>query len=293
MFTIQDLNRLISAIVTLITWLYWGGMLWLLWFLLPKAFAKGQSQGGKIFNAAATGLAIVWLFVQAIPFLLVYALGPSKAERQAMAEREQRYQAAEAVFKRQCEHAGEKIYRTVDDVEGIMLLKVIPKSHYSSVYARERAPMLPNIAVDISEGESFIGEILGIYGGEDYQYVDVLQENKQDIIRYTGRLLPLMQELNPKNPARYAVTFEYNLDPELRKHWVAGATIQIIDRQTNEIIAEKITYVFEKGLGNLGRDRMPWFFAITCEDKEITTVSLTDFINKVLLIKQEAQNDNL
>ena len=129
----------------------------------------------------------------------------------------------------------------------------------------------------------FIAKFLGFfYGQERYQYIDVLDKNSKKIIRYTGNDFPLIQQPNPKNPARYAVTFEHHLDPELRKHWVAGATIQIIDRQTNEVIAEKVTYAFEKGLGGLGGHRMPWNFAILCTNESIDTLQLYIFVAKVL-----------
>ncbi|MBR3426071.1 MAG: hypothetical protein IKG79_08550, partial [Neisseriaceae bacterium] len=63
---------------------------------------------------------------------------------------------------------------------------------------------------------------------------------------------------NPSNPARYAVTYENNVDPELRKHWVAGITIKIIDRQTDELLAEKTIFTFEPGLGSKATGRQPW-----------------------------------
>ena len=63
---------------------------------------------------------------------------------------------------------------------------------------------------------------------------------------------------NPSNPARYAVTYENNVNPELRKYWVAGITIKIIDRQTNELLAEKTIFTFESGLGSKATGRDPW-----------------------------------
>ena len=39
-------------------------------------------------------------------------------------EQKEKYEQAKAVFDEQCKKAGEKIYRTVDNVDGIILLKV-------------------------------------------------------------------------------------------------------------------------------------------------------------------------
>jgi hypothetical protein len=45
-----------------------------------------------------------------------------------------RYAKAKAVFDERCKTAGEKIYRTVDDVDGILLLNVRPPSKISNYY---------------------------------------------------------------------------------------------------------------------------------------------------------------
>ena len=77
------------------------------------------------------------------------------------------------------------------------------------------------------------------------------------------------RELDEKvinKPARYAINYEVNMDPILRNHWIAGASIQIIDRERKEVIAEKTWFIFEKGLGGKGGGRIPWLFAIACDD---------------------------
>ena len=173
-----------------------------------------------------------------------------------------------------------------------MLLKVVPESTIAED-TKTRDPMWDNAALQTSEGVNFIARFLGFFGGGKYRYVDVLQPNHSDIVRYSGKDFPLNQALNPRHPARYAVTFENNVDPKLRRHWVAGATIRIIDRQTDEVIAEKTTYAFEKGLGGTGGARMPWAFAISCENKEIFPSKLPTFVTSVLKPyqpEQETQN---
>ena len=289
MFTTNDLRHFLEGLAILFAIGYWGTMLLLLWFLVRFAYKKPKRNAGKILSGSLTAAVILILFVWIIP----KQFGPSKEEIQAQEEWDRKYKEAEAVFNEQCKTAGEKIYRTVDNVEGIMLLKVPPKSTVS-VDTKTRDPMWDNAALQVSEGKEFIGDFLGLYGGKYYNYVDVLQPNQSDIIRYTGHHSPLKQSLNPRHPARYAVTFENNVDPKLRRHWVAGATIRIIDRQTDEVIAEKTTYAFEKGLGGTGGARMPWKFAILCNKERLTSSDpLSDFVLSILKPyqpRQETQN---
>ena len=289
MFTTNDLRNFLEGLAILFAIGYWGTMLLLLWFLVRFAYKKPKQNAGKILSGSLTAAAILILFVWMIP----KQFGPSKEEIQAQEEWDRKYKEAEAVFNEQCKTAGEKIYRTVDNVEGIMLLKVVPESTVSAD-AKTRDPMWDNAALQENEGIRFIGKFLGLYGGSSYNYVDVLQPNQSDIIRYTGHHSPLKQSLNPRQPARYAVTFENNVDPKLRRHWVAGATIRVIDRQTDEVIAEKTTYAFEKGLGGTGGARMPWLFAILCNKERLTSSEqLSYFVLRVLKPyqpRQETQN---
>ena len=289
MFTTYDLRHFLEGLAILFAIGYWGTMLLLLWLLVRFAYKKPKQNAGKILSGSLTAAAILILFVWMIP----KQFGPSKEEIQAQEEWDRKYKEAEAVFNEQCKTAGEKIYRTVDNVEGIMLLKVVPESPVSAD-AKTRDPMWDNAALQENEGIRFIGKFLGLYGGSSYNYVDVLQPNQSDIIRYTGHHSPLKQSLNPRHPARYAVTFENNVDPKLRRHWVAGATIRVIDRKTNEIIAEKTIYAFEKGLGGTGGARMPWLFAILCNKERLTSSEpLSDFVLSILKPyqpRQETQN---
>lgn len=152
------------------------------------------------------------------------------------------------------QNGGGKIYQTADNVEGIMLLKVVPERTVSAD-AKTRDPMWDNAALQTSEGVNFIARFLGFFSDGEYRYVDVLQPNHSDIIRYSGKDFPINQTLNHIHPARYAVTFENNVDSKLRRHWVAGATIRIIDRQTDEVIAKKPSMSLKKAwTARVGRE---------------------------------------
>ena len=195
---------------------------------------------------------------------LFWIIPVEKAERQRIAkynERKEKYEEAKAVFDKQCKKAGEKIYRTVDNVDGVMLLKVRPTSAlHKNDYMFEDAAIVGGRE---SAEHGYIASFLYRYAirntgsvKKGYKFVDVLKEDGS-ITRYLDfkHYGSFMQDqdgviINPDNPARYAVTYENNVEPELRKHWVAGTTIKIIDRQTNELLAEKTIFAFARTMGN-------------------------------------------
>ncbi len=86
-------------------------------------------------------------------------------ERQVIVKKERdkavsRYQTAKALFDEKCKTAGEKIYRTVDNVEGITLLRV-PKP-YRNAYAYD--PMWEEAAM--KQSTEYIISFLGVtFGG--------------------------------------------------------------------------------------------------------------------------------
>ena len=302
MFTADDLGKLILLS-------YWGPMLllmvfalWAVWKWLPVGKAA------KAVAALAVLVAVPALFI--LPLLQVV-----KADKKKEDEYQQRYQAAKAVFDRQCQTAGEKIYRTVDNVEGIMLLRVREK--YTD--GKGRDPMWDDAAAKSGsyptdgEGKHYINRFLqystGVEGGglafkenllpnskylPRYRYVDVLQPDGQSVIRYRGdwnvSSKPLDEEANPKQPARYAFTYENNVDPELRKLWIAGTTLKVLDLKTGELLAEKTIYAFEPKLG-YGADfaaRAPWSRAVKCPDEGSLQISRF-FVERVLKPKPDTQ----
>jgi hypothetical protein len=43
--------------------------------------------------------------------------------------------------------------------------------------------------------------------------------------------------------------------------WIAGSRIAIFNMKTNELMAERIGFIFDAGLGEKGGGRQPWSFA--------------------------------
>ncbi len=205
-----------------------------------------------------------------------------------------------------------EIYRTVDNVEGITLLRI--RKPYRDAYAYD--PMWEEAA--LQRMSSYIYSFLGVthhdkhngyydvywkpeknekiretdnplYG---YQFVDV--KKGKFYLRYAllkrgyGKDVEIISE-NISNPARYAVTYETKVDPNERKYWIAGTTIKIIDTKDNSLLAEKTIYVFDHGLGagaERKSGRQPWSLAIRCPNDKVKGNAPRFFAEKVLKPKQ-------
>ena len=100
---------IVGDLMSAFRWLYLAAALVtaiVVWRLLPR---RGIKVGGAILVAA---LFAYWPVSEIIE------------QRRQAAEYMTRYNAAKARFDERCKGAGEKIVRTVDDVEGIVLMKM-------------------------------------------------------------------------------------------------------------------------------------------------------------------------
>lgn len=203
-----------------------------------------------------------------------------------------RGQEAMARFAEYCKQSGETIKRTDKDVEGLLLLKVRDKRNRSEQY---RMSDIYGSTSDLgAEGESYIMTFL--YGIDEqgnttqkttrggYRYVDVIDPQDGVRYRYTGarRMVKhkptdikadadgyitterfvLDRVVAPASPLpRYAVTFNELSTKVDRDLWIAGSSLQVIDLQTNEVIAERIGYLVDPGQGATAGNRSPWSMA--------------------------------
>ncbi|MBR3481714.1 MAG: hypothetical protein IKH45_02350, partial [Neisseriaceae bacterium] len=189
--------------------IYFGLMFILAGFFLLLALIFPKQAKGFFITAAC----IVVLFIVVIPLWARLSLKIMEIKERPVKEAaEKRYNEARAVFDEQCKKVGEKIYRTVDNVDGIMLLKV----RYSE-YKHANDPMWENAAmykestngfyihsffedklID-NNGNIYISDNQKTYVGgklrknekytyfNGYQFVDV-QKKDGRIIRYSGKL---------------------------------------------------------------------------------------------------------
>ena len=227
----------------------------------------------------------------------VFSILPRKAQQEVAQQQvkvdefKQRYQVAKALFDERCKTAGEKIYKTVDNVEGVWLLNVREQRPSTGQYEATSDPNWPDAALPYeTAGDFFIINQLGweqrspdsaergyintIAKGasaKGYDFADVKLDNgtiERYRLAFNAPLSPhlsnLVSEIHKGKPARYAIGFENNINPEDRRHWVAGTTIKVIDTQTNELLAERTSFAFHSGLGSRSGGQQPWLFADTC-----------------------------
>ena len=288
---------------------FWGGIIFLLvivWWAVYKFSKPGKAWRNNIIaTVVVLGGVFAWIFI------------PGADERRLNREAEIRRQnrlKSRAVFEELCKTAGEKIYRTADNVEGVTLLKVwdgesihkedklwkyagLPGQYGKDSYIEGFLKWRVKI---ITKGNEKYDDVL--FSPEDqnhpyilqgrYSYVDVKQKNGT-FLRYT-----LGDNLNQnyrmisnftKSPARYAVTFENPVVPEEREHWIAHTRATVIDLQNNTVMATKDWYSFESQQG-YGRYTM-WVTAATCPDpgRSSTAYPIRLFIGDVLKPKPGEQ----
>lgn len=199
-----------------------------------------------------------------------------------------RFEVAAAMFQERCKISGEKIHRKVNDVEGVFLLKVRPKNEdfydqygYEDPYGRDLT------------GDGYIQTFLrGFYHVNvtlpeilppdfpphiGYRYVEVYDEVDKNRYRYTGRIehpetidgrysterkiFRMDRSISVAARPRYGVTYTDISTPQEKSYWIAGSSLKIIDLDKNEVIAERIGYLFDPAQGNKSGGRMPWLWA--------------------------------
>ena len=234
------------------------------------------------------------------PKALVWQEERENAEK--VAEWRKRYDPAKARFDQLCQNAGEKIYRTADNVDGILLLKVRgdDEKYQDSFYNPRKDQMWEDAAVESEfDREAYIEEFFlwATSGLPRYAYIDVIQKDGS-IIRYSTRREDrnwvMDQQPNPHPRARYAVTYENDISWENRKHWIAGTTIKVIDTKTNTLMAEKTMYAFvpELGYSKFEQNPNPWGRGMHCPDENSYEQKTVIFVSKVLIPPARPQSED-
>ena len=227
------------------------------------------------------------------------------------------YREYRAVFDERCKNAGETIYQTVQDVEGITLLKVWGDSPNDNAHTKMTKQWefagLPDEMGEEGYIESFLYWWVASYMDNDvfvssyhpftnkklmdeykktdfvnqgYHFVDVLQHNGS-YLRY--RLTDDAWQINKKmvnKPARYAVTFDNPIIQEDRNRWIATTIVTILDTETNTILAKKQWYSFEETRGQRYLEPTQWLGAIVCPKTERGSHEIRSFVQRVLIPKQ-------
>lgn len=232
--------------------------------------------------------------------LLAGGLLGCSATAQKQQEPSERQKTAIAMFQERCKKAGEKIHRTVENVEGIHLLKLRP----SDINYEDQFKLDDPYGRDMGGNgyvESFLRgsyqagkrELIRPAGSPPrvgYLYVEAQDPKDGRRYRYTGGVravrkkdvtapgvqfelrrdpnydLNIYEFVLDKNPAaapapRYGVTYDDISTHEEREYWIAGSSLRVIDLQANEVIAERIGYMVDWAQGSKAGGRSPWLLA--------------------------------
>ena len=236
-----------------------GLLIWLVFGLaLLAALIKPKQTAGKVLWS----LLVVVLFIG--PMI------PSAYEKYLF---KQRYAKAKTLFDGRCKTAGEKIYRTVENVEGVLLEKVRSKKiNFSDQFVLDDP-----YGRDLG-GDGYISSFLRVptelTGAESqgYLYVDV-NDKTGKLIRYqlqrksspAGVPYTVISEIqNTGKAANFGVDYTDISTQTDRENWIAGGKLQVTDLNTKQLIAERTGFIFDQGLGNVDGGRGPWEAAISC-----------------------------
>lgn len=295
-------GNLLAAVFNGATILYWVVTALLL-------FGISRSKWPHLVKAVA-GLVTV-------SFLIGWPVRNEMLLRQQEDAARQRLAKAEAIFNERCKGAGEKIYRTVEGVGGIMLLKLRPTDYNPSKqdatdpygYDYDWNTTTEAYIATFLWGRDAKGFLVEKEPGEKpgYRFVEAVDPKTGVRLRYTGRIdQPWLRDkrygewvrdfLLDKTPAagpppRYGVTYDDITTSEERAFWIAGSSLKVIDTAMNEVVAERIGYMIDRGLGSTAGFRQPWTYALktpgwSCPDNK-GSGQTRNFVEKVLKIRGE------
>lgn len=227
--------------------------------------------------------------------------------------------AAMAPFQERCKTADEKISRTVENVDGIVWMKWRPEGvnlsdqfKFDDPYGKDcsgdecikrllrvtkGAELNPEDAKEHARGYRFV-ETIDPSDGQRYRYIGVIKSvatrTADEIEQYkknSGGRDPgpdvygftLQRAAITSLSARYGITWDDLSTREDREHWIAGSSLQAIDLQTNEVIAERVGYMLDRGLGQQPEYRSVWSQAQRTACPTITSETTTyTFATKVI-----------
>lgn len=234
-------------------------------------------------------ISIKTMLASAMVALMAFTTACSSTEEAAKQKDEARVrqETAMRMWQERCQQAGEKIYKTIDDIDGIFLIKTRSyeaKDHY------DQFKMSDPYGRDLF-GEGYISSFMkgfntrGLNAGEDlsarkkgYLFVDANDPKLGTLHRYTPRIeepwqfdksylkgyTRLVMDSTPitaKQRARYGITYEDISTRQERDYWIAGSSLRVIDMETGELIAERIGYMVDWAQGSTAGGRAPWLFA--------------------------------
>jgi hypothetical protein len=243
------------------------------------------------------------------------------AQQQEVASAKSKLDVAMAQFQMRCKSAGEKIVRTVENVDGVVLMKWREPRDVNDEY--DQFKLFDPYGRDCA-AEECVSQLLrlevdaGLFEREvslrksRYRFVEAQDDRDAVPHRYTGTMKPvaswtpeaiekyrkekgtdipeysyqfaLAKAPITKFSARYGITWDDISTREDREHWVAGGSIKVIDLQTNEVLAEHVGFLIDSGQGSTAGFRSPWGWARSYSSAcpGLTADHRTKFVLRVL-----------
>lgn len=285
----------------------------------PRARFRGAM---KVIGVFALGLAGAYYVVVAGPEKIAQQEAAKKGDP-SQQEHQERYAKAKALFDERCKTAGERIYKTAHGVEDLMLINMRKKrignwasernyldDLYSRDYGGDGVPGVKNVS-GFDQPDEYVLSFLkpdNSYLDQNkaakldglYKYVYWRSDDKNHFYRYrhelvnaknlnssygdwvvTSRLIRDVVTL--KREPNYGVEWRDISTKEDRDNWIAGGGVWILKMPEREVLAERIGYVFDTGMGSSEGGRSPWSWAQSYGPRcPSPSESTADFVAKVL-----------
>lgn len=179
-------------------------------------------------------------------------------------------------------HGGDKIYKTVEDVQGVFQMKA--RNPDGDFQWKDQYGMVEPWA--LAMGDWYRSAVELAVGGKGYWFIEqqpefgkpvgppyrrkvfaptakkVLNANVDSSVSAEGFGLERKEIETPTLKSHYGYMTEDLTTRELRKRWIGGGKLKIIDLQTKEVLAERTEYYRATGPGV----RMAWASGTGCQD---------------------------
>lgn len=225
----------------------------------------------------------LWILIASL--ISVFGYGCS-----AKAINEPNDKKAARIFNQYCVKAGEKIYRTVENVESVFIMRRrAEKINFNDQFllndpygsdllgdgylhsflrqyhaSKRKAPPAKDIAISRprATGYNFI-EAVDAKDGRRYRYTGQIEEPWQTDKHFLKGYLRFSMKVVPgsANPPRYGVTYDDISTQSDRALWIAGSSLRVIDLETGEVMAERVGYMYDPAQGSTVGGREPWLMA--------------------------------
>lgn len=199
-----------------------------------------------------------------------------------------RQETAMAMWKERCQKAGEFIQQTVEDVEGVYLMKIRDDTNFGDQFKLDdpyghdstKKQLVMSFLRKTASPEN-----PSVIATNGYRFVVAKDLDDGQLYRFTGSWVstrkkdttsPWIQAELKKSPnfdliiydfvlqkaahqplPRYGVTWDDISTREEREYWIAGSSLKVIDLQTNQVIAERVGYMVDWAQGSRAGARSP------------------------------------